>query len=103
MKRTIAIAGALMLALSGSALAQSNTNNGKSADAPGQDRVCLLTFNDAANVQAGADADIVKAQWLPRKAAEAQAGQHPERVLGEQFGPQWTEELCDQFANGNGS
>ncbi len=75
-----------MLALAPGAFAQNNNGNGRSAEAPGQDRVCLLTFNDAANVEAGADADIVKAQWLPRQAAEAQAGQHPERVLGEQFG-----------------
>jgi hypothetical protein len=102
MKKTLSLAGALMLAFATGAVAQ-NSNNGNSAHAPGKDRVCLLTFNDADNMEAGADADIVRAQWLPRQAAESQANQHPERVLGEQFGPQWTEQLCNQFANGNRS
>lgn len=101
MKRVIALAGALTVALATGAVAQNNNNSGNSANAAGQDRVCLLTFKDEASVAAGANVDIVKAQWMPRKAAEAQASQHSARVLGTQFGPQWTEELCNEFANGN--
>lgn len=50
----------------GSAFAQ-NSN------APGQDRVCLITFNSQAEAQAGADDTVVSTKYLPRKAAEAQA------------------------------
>ena len=40
---------------------------GKSADAPGQQpKVCLLTFDGTF----GADADVVKAQYLPLQAAK---------------------------------
>lgn len=102
MKKVLAIAGALALTFATGAIAQNNEARGNSANAPGQDRVCLLTFNDADNVAAGANADIVQAQWLPRRAAEQQASQHPERVIGsEQYGPQWDEALCQQFSGGN--
>jgi hypothetical protein len=101
MNRTLAFASVLSLFVATVAGAQQNNNPGNSGTAPGKDRVCLLTFKDEASVAGGANADIVRAQWLPMQAAEAQAAQHPERVLGTQFGPQWTKELCDQFANGN--
>ncbi|OJX50024.1 MAG: hypothetical protein BGO81_05030 [Devosia sp. 66-22] len=50
----------------GSAMAQN-------ANAPGQDRVCLITFNTPAEAEAGADDTVVSTKYLPRKAAEAQA------------------------------
>ena len=46
---------------------------GKSADAPGQDRTCLVeSGNGSWN-----DADVAGTKWLPRKAAEAQASKDP--------------------------
>jgi hypothetical protein len=47
---------------------------GKRDAAPGQDRVCLITFKNQAAVEGGANVDVVRAKILPRKAAEAQEG-----------------------------
>jgi hypothetical protein len=59
------VAGALALPFAfGVAVAQ-----GKSADAPGQDRTCLVTFSKPNST---ADADVVSTKWLPRKAADTQ-------------------------------
>jgi hypothetical protein len=60
----IALIMSTAMALSAPALAQGN-----SPDAPGQDRVCLITFNKAGT---SANADVTSAKLLPRKAAEAQ-------------------------------
>lgn len=46
---------------------------GQSADAPGQDKVCLITWASAADAATGADATALSGKYLPRKAAEAQA------------------------------
>jgi hypothetical protein len=46
---------------------------GKSGDAAGQDRVCLITWANAADAASGADATALSGKYLPRKAAEAQA------------------------------
>ena len=54
----------------GVAAAQSNN---ATPDAPGQDRVCLITFGSHEQATVGADADILSTKYLPRKAAEAQA------------------------------
>ena len=70
MKKIIALAMAATLAaaIPASALAQ-----GKSAEAPGQDRTCLVeSSNGGWN-----DVDVASAKWLPRKAAEAQASKDP--------------------------
>ena len=55
---------AVGIALTGSALAA-----GKSESAPGQDRVCLITFSSP-----GTEANdaVLSTKMLPRKAAEAQ-------------------------------
>lgn len=71
MKLLIASSAALA-AFAGVAAAQPN---GNSADAPGQDRVCLITWNTPADAQSGADATAVSGRYLPRRAAEAQAAQ----------------------------
>jgi hypothetical protein len=47
---------------------------GKKADAPGQNRTCLVTTKNANSFN---DADVVRTKWLPRKAAEAQASKDP--------------------------
>jgi hypothetical protein len=94
--RIVTATAAALLLMTGMGFAQNKDK------APGQDRVCLLTFNSAGAVQGGANKDIVKAQWLPRKAAENQASKHPERVIGSvQYGSQWNEALCEQFRNGD--
>jgi hypothetical protein len=65
---TVAVALVLMTGGSTAALAQ-----GKSAEAPGQDRTCLVqSKNGSFN-----DVDVASAKWLPRKAAEAQAAKDP--------------------------
>ena len=48
---------------------------GNSADAPGQDRVCLITWGSVADANSGADATALSGHYLPRRAAEAQAAQ----------------------------
>jgi hypothetical protein len=47
--------------------------NSNKADAPGQDKVCLITWGSAADAASGADATALNGKYLPRKAAEAQA------------------------------
>lgn len=49
----------------------------QNADAPGQDRVCLVTTGTANSWN---DVDIVDTKWLPRKAAEQQAGKDPTKL-----------------------
>lgn len=70
-KVLLALAGIAALALPAN-LAGAQSNNANPA-APGQDRVCLVTFETHQQAQAGADADVVSAKVLPRKAAQAQA------------------------------
>ena len=65
----LAIATACVAGLAGPAAAQGN-----SANAPGQDRTCLVTTGTPGSFN---DADIVDSKWLPRKAAEAQASKSP--------------------------
>jgi hypothetical protein len=60
-------------ALASAPLAATNASPGKSADAPGQDKVCLITWGSAADAASGADATALSGKYLPRKAAEAQA------------------------------
>lgn len=85
------------------AIAESNNAN---ANAPGQDRVCLVTTGTPNSFN---DVDVVGTKWLPRKAAEAQAKKDPskERVFDYSNDPLVTggkyasaEELCNtHFAN----
>jgi hypothetical protein len=68
----IATLTAVALILTGPASAQAAAP-GKSGDAPGQDRVCLITWGTPADAASGADATALSGKYLPRKAAEAQA------------------------------
>lgn len=54
----------------GFALAESSNAN---QNAPGQDRVCLITFGTHEQATAGGNADIISTKYLPRRAAQAQA------------------------------
>ena len=68
---TVAISLALIAGGSTAVLAQ-----GKCAEAPGQDRTCLVeSKNGSFN-----DVDVAGAKWLPRKAAEAQAAKDPTKL-----------------------
>ena len=67
--KTIAILFAATLVAS-PALAQNNNAN---ANAPGQQRDCLITWLSAAEATVGLDASAVSGKYLPRKAADAQA------------------------------
>jgi hypothetical protein len=56
-------------------------------DAPGQDRVCLVTTSG------GVSGTIVGTKWLPRKAAEAQANNETTFVGNSR----WTQQACESF------
>ena len=77
----------------------------KKADAPGQDRTCLVTTK---NANSWNDTDVASTKWLPRKAAEAQASKDPttSRVFDYDNDPLVTggkyasaEELCEKHFN----
>ena len=63
------------VALAMAAPAPAALGPGKSDDAAGQDRVCLITWATPADAASGADATALSGKYLPRKAAEAQAAQ----------------------------
>lgn len=64
----LSVVAAIAAGISPAALAQ-----GKSADAPGHDRTCLVeSSNGGWN-----DTDVASTKWLPRKAAKAQADKDP--------------------------
>jgi hypothetical protein len=73
------IAAACFLGLTGASLAQSNNAN---ANAPGQDRACLVTTGTPGSFN---DTDIVSSKWLPRKAAEAQAANDPNTMIVDDY------------------
>lgn len=60
-------AAAGMFVLSSAAFADQPASPGNSANAPGHDRVCLVTTSG------GASGAITDTKWLPRKAATSQA------------------------------
>src|SRR6476620_6373506 len=64
------VMGTLALGASGAMAASNNAN----ANAPGQNRTCLVTTGTPNSFN---DADIIGTKWLPRKAAEAQASKNP--------------------------
>lgn len=79
--------------------------NSASSNAPGQDRVCLVTTGNPGSFN---DADVTETKWLPRKAAEAQASKDPNTmkvfdyssdplVTGGQYAS--AEELCKKHFN----
>ena len=94
-KVIVAAISATAIALSaGLASAESNNANAK---APGQDRVCLITFGSHEQAKAGADAHIVSTKYLPRKAAQAQSDYDAggkARIF--EYGAS-TEATCDQL------
>ncbi|HEX6375047.1 MAG TPA: hypothetical protein VFZ91_04945 [Allosphingosinicella sp.] len=71
MRRPITATMAVAFAMTAPAAAQASL--GGSGDAPGQDKVCLITWRTAADAATGADATAINGKYLPRRAAEAQA------------------------------
>ena len=72
MKTSLIVATFAVVSLGATgALGASNNAN---ANAPGQDRVCLVTTGTPNSFN---DSDVVATKWLPRKAAEAQASKDP--------------------------
>lgn len=65
MKTLALIAAAAALTISTAALADK-------ASAPGQNKVCLISFGSNAEATGGADADITGTKYLPSKAANKQ-------------------------------
>ena len=64
----IGVIAAAGVAISGAAMAEHKAGHTQAnADAPGQDRACLVTTSG------GRSGQIVATKWLPRKAAQAQA------------------------------
>jgi hypothetical protein len=74
----LTLAATCMLAIAGPAFAQNNAN----ANAPGQDRACLVTTGTPNNFN---DDQIVSAKWLPRKAALAQAAKDPTTMMVDDY------------------
>lgn len=96
--KTLPILVVIMALGAAPALAQGNNGN---PEAPGQDRVCLVTTGTPNSFN---DVDVIGTKWLPRKAAEAQAKKDPtrERVFDYTNDPLVTggkyasaEELCN--------
>lgn len=50
---------------------------GNNANAPGQDRTCLVTTGTPGSFN---DTDVVDSKWLPRKAADEQASKSPDTM-----------------------
>lgn len=69
-----AAATAAIIATGSFATAQDNNAN---ANAPGQDRTCLVTTKNPGSFN---DADVASTKWLPRKAAEQQASKSPDTM-----------------------
>ena len=66
MRTVTVVVTALLLSVGGAFAASEKANE----NAPGQDRVCLITFNKAGT---SANVDVTSAKVLPRKAAQAQS------------------------------
>ena len=98
---TAAVAATCLVSFVVPAYAASNK-----ANAPGQDRACLVTTGTPGNFN---DDQIVDAKWLPRKAAEKQASKDPstmivndyadDSLVGEGKTYATGEELCNEHFN----
>ncbi|MEO6012358.1 MAG: hypothetical protein ABIQ30_02065 [Devosia sp.] len=76
---SLTLATTCMLALAGPSLAKDNNAN---ANAPGQDRACLVTTGTPNSFN---DEQIISSKWLPRKAALAQAAKDPTTMMVDDY------------------
>ena len=70
MKNFLTTAAAVAIVLSSGSYAIAQSDNNANANAPGQDRTCLVTSKNPGSFN---DSDVASTKWLPRKAAEQQA------------------------------
>jgi hypothetical protein len=88
MTRNLLIASVAMALCGGVAFADHKVGHTQNnPDAPGQDRVCLVTTSG------GVRGTITATKWLPRKAAEAQADNQNTFVSN-----RWTQTACESFS-----
>ena len=73
--------------------------NNVSQSGGGQDLVCLVTFFDRTQVAAGADANVEKANILPRSVAERRVASNDRNRIFEYGTAQKTNDTC-QYLNG---
>ena len=77
-----------------------NLNNvGENNSGGGQASVCLVTFFDRSQVSGGADADVERAQLLPRYVAERGVAQNDRNRIFEYGSSQKTSDTC-RYLNG---
>ena len=69
-------------------------NNGRRRDS-----VCLVTFFDRSQVSGGADADVERAQFLPRRVAESRDGPNDRNRIFEYGSYQKTRDTCRYLNN----
>jgi hypothetical protein len=75
--------------------------NGGGNGGPREELVCLVTFFDASQVQAGADADVESARVLPRSQAEAMDRPNDRRGIFDYGTDQQTISTCNYLDNLN--
>jgi hypothetical protein len=68
---------------------------------PREELVCLVTFFNAEDVAAGADADVESARVLPRSEAEARDRPNDRRGVFDYGTDRQTRETCDYLDNLN--
>lgn len=64
-----------------------------------RDSVCLVTFFDRSQVNGGADANVERAQFLPRRAAESRDGPNDRNRIFEYGSYQKTRDTCSYLNN----
>lgn len=77
MKNILTTAAAAAMILTTGTFAMAQSDNNANANAPGQDRTCLVTTKNPGSFN---DADVSDTKWLPRKAAEQQASKSPDTM-----------------------
>ncbi len=73
----------------------------RSGNAAGQDGVCLVTFFNRNQVQAGADANVQRARYLPRRQAQRMDGPNDRNRIFDYGTNRQTRETCRMLNNIN--
>lgn len=77
------------------------SNGGGGGGEPREELVCLVTFFDEGDVEAGADADVESARVLPRSEAERRDRPGDRRAIFDYGSDRQTRETCDYLDNLN--